>query len=455
MSDIRDVFDIHGGVNKLDKPAFDSMIKQELEKVALRSRGSLLNGDILPYIQGRSADKQGKLPLMLMSNALANQPRGFTVPALTHTRYVSPMVSPVGIRKAEKVVDPLAKGIIGGYLGGAAHENVTRMPNFAFLKELNESKNPEAFVDRIILEGISKEQNAGDPIQYLLKDEPETRAKIRKLAGKNPKPEDIRKARAALTKPILKTMSYDDKLTFVLPKVAFNLDAYQNNPSSYANAMALVKSDFENREVKALERLGMVDDFGVPNANQTPNNETLIRHLMAKDTTKRLDSLPFLDRQGSRFLAAHEFDHLRDYLDLDGGQFGSRPSPAMDKRVQTLSSDFDLVKRGLKEVSPTKVAGEFAADLRGFGSLADVTPMTPNRAEEGIPQFLYRGARAAESNPASEYQQRMLAMKSVFGSRPKGLPIRAFGALGAVGLLGLIAAGGAAAVASGGNRGNA
>ena len=478
MTNVRDIFDIRGGMDGLTRRGIEQVFTEELGKVALKSRGDgLMGGNLLPYIQGRDAAAQGKMPLLMMTSQIPPGGRGFSIPAFAHARAHGVDRPPLGgmqniadvFGKRHFTQHPLTSGVVHeGFIEG----------QFELFDRINKAKNPEKFVDELILKRIEPGgYRVNTPVHHLIPQTEENAIKLQREFNKllDSGVDSInaqRLARAEVTKDVLKTMSFDDKLAMVIPRMALHQDMLRYDPKLFE----VVEDALDNVPMgKILEDLKFMDKgnptelgkqvLGVDVVDgkdvlKIPTSEQLRSILQTREEARLSGSVaPFMDALESRFTMAHELDHVRDAIDLQKGQFGKFPLidlPEMRQRIAALNVD-----RGPGGYLPTRTRMERMADLAGFRSIADVTSSNPNlkSGKEGIPRRVLESRLKFKDDPRSLYRHGYQMAEQAF-STPKfaplrgRLPMRAFGVLGAIGLLGMLAAGGAA-VASGGNRGNA
>lgn len=468
MSNVRDIFDIRGGMDGLTRRSIEQVFTEEIGKVALKSRGDgLMGGNLLPYIQGRDAAAQGKMPLLMMTETLQPGSRGFSLPAFAHARAGGLSNAPLG--GAEKVFGKSHFALHPGVSGTVfdAFVPAATGSHFELFDALNKAKNPEKLVDDMIVRAIGPGgHDVTQPVHFLIPETTENAEKLRKEFAKakaitNSTREAQLIARAEVTKDVLKTMSYDDKLAMILPRMSISQDMLRYDPDLFK---VIDRKIAKTPMVDILEEMGFMDE-GKLNLtgktilkNKIPDTDELRRLLQLQEEARLSGSVPpFLDALHNRFTFAHELDHVRDSLDLHGGQYGRLPAkdtPALTKRLQ----DMLVLNDKVKGFRPTSTEMERLADLAGFRSLADVTSGTPNltSGKEGIPRALALSRFRQAADSGSLYRHGITAAEQAF-SVPKfaglktPLPLRAFGVLGAIGLLGALAA----ASSQGGNRGNA
>jgi hypothetical protein len=473
MTNVRDIFDIRGGMDGLTRRGIEQVFTEEIGKVALKSRGDgLMGGNLLPYIQGRDAAAQGKMPLLMITETLQPGSRGFSLPAFAHARAAGLSNAPLG--GATDISKVFGKSHFSLHPGIGATVFDAFVPSstgshFELFEALNKAKNPEKLIDDMIIRAIGPGgHDVTSPVHYMIPETTENAGKLQKEFAKaraitNSTRDAQLIARAEVTKDVLKTMSYDDKLAMMIPRMTMNQDMLRYDPDLFK----AIDSKIANTPmVDILEEMGFMDKGRLTLTGKTVLNNKIpeieeLRHLLRLQEEAKLSGSvpPFLDALHNRFTFAHELDHVRDSLDLHGGQYGRLPAkdtPALTKRLQDMLVEHDKVK-GFR---PARTEMERAADLAGFRSLADVTSGTPNLSsgKEGIPRSVALGRFRQATDPMSFYRHGITSAEQAF-SVPKfaglrsPLPIRTFGVLGAIGLLGLLAAGGAAA--AGGSRGNA
>ena len=470
MTNVKDIFDIHGGMDDLTRIGMERVFSEEIGKVVLSSRtDGMTGGNLLPYLQGRSASKQGKIPLLMASSAMKPGSRGFSLPALAAARDVG-RPRPGSPATGKFTMAPIHEySAVGGRVSDAMTvKHLGFSDHFQLFNAINNAQDPEKLVDKIILDQIRNTRPDQKPsiVHYLLDPTDENKEKLVRAYKNNlgqGATKAINLARAEVTKDVLKTMSYDDKLALVLPRMMINQDSMEFLPNAFKDAARRLKTDAGMSEVMeefGLEKYGTQTKLGDKLLAGRDRKATLAGLLRMKEQTRPRALLPHLDHLSGRFVFAHELDHLRDFVDKSGGQFGLFPSsrkPDLLQLTETLAREGQLTSN-----QPTYTQMEKMADLAGFRSLADITPdgITEEqlkRGNVGIPKVKVRSRLFAADNPQSLYRYGYDMAEQAFGPAKRiaggGLPVRAFGVLGAIGLLGLLAAGGAAA--AGGNRGNA
>jgi hypothetical protein len=455
-------------MDAMTRKGIENIFTEEIGKVVMASRSDgISGGNLLPYLQGRSADKQGKIPLLMASSAMKPGSRGFSLPALAAARDVG-RPRPGNPVTGKFTMEPLQdfRGIQGRVSEAMDVRHFGFADHFEMFNAINKAKNPEKLVDNIILQRIANPGNEEVPhlFNYLIQPTEENSAKLVKEFEKNRVALGSRQAqnvaRAEVTKDVLKAMSYDDKLALVLPKVMINQDAMEFLPNAFKDPARRLSTQAGVDEV--LEEFGYMKDgrmtkLGEQQLGSRNIKQSLASLLRHKEQTRPRNLLPFLDALNTRFVFAHELDHLRDFADKSGGQFGLLPSSRKPDLLE-LSDQLALEKR-TGSGRPTATQMEKMADIAGFRSLADITPDGITEAQlkkgnVGIPkvQFQSRVFQADDSQSLYRYGKDMAEQAFGPAKRIGGrLPIRAFGVLGAIGLLGALAA----ASSQGGSRGNA
>ena len=470
MTNVKDIFDIHGGMDDMTRIGMERVFSEEIGKVVLGSRSDgITGGNLLPYLQGRSASKQGKIPLIMASSAMRPGARGFSLPALAAARDVG-RPNPGNPKTGKFPMTPIHTYLpVGGRVSDAMHTGQLGFTDhFRLFEAINNAKNPEKLVDNIILDQIRNTRPDQRPgiVHYLLDPTDENKEKLVKAYKNNlgqGSTKAINLARAEVTKDVLKTMSYDDKLALILPRVMMNQDAMEFLPNAFKDPARRLSTQAGINEVMeefGFEKFGTQTKLGDEVIGGRDKKTTLAGLLRMKEQTRPRTLFPHLDHLAGRFVFAHELDHLRDFVDKSGGQFGLFPSnrkPDLLQLTETLARESQLTPN-----QPTFTQMEKMADLAGFRSLADITPdgITEEqlkRGNVGIPKVKLRSRVFSADDPKSLYRYGYDMAEQAFGPAKRiaggGLPVRAFGVLGALGLLGLLAAGGAAA--AGGGRGNA
>ena len=425
MVNVRDVFDIQGSIDPIQKGLLERLISEE---IAVNPNVQRMADGMLPYVQGRPSTSQFKMPLILASQAQSSR-----LPPISRALGQAMMGrNPVGDIQA-RMPAQVTKGLVR--FVSDEGENY-----FEIFKKINDAKNPEAVVDKMILDDMERQLprmragfGADGPASFILQptaedipDDKDLTDLEKRIRGKDdPKTREgrvkIAKRRVKEAEKLLKKMPYEEKLQFVLPHMALNTDALEHAPEGYQGAMKRISRSKEG----ALRAVGM----GGPGA--MPDDILLMDMLVKKEMARRRFRVPTLDMSKMQFTMAHELDHVRDLINKNMGRIGDLP-------LDRTGMEQYMLMKGLEAGQPDdlkaySMAMEYDADKAGFRGLKRLLGDAPKTPQEGIPRSIQRSISQIEGDAlGSIYAGRRKAMLEVFGKNP---PFRNFGLLGALGLI--------------------
>lgn len=425
MVNARDVFDIQGGIDPIQKSLFERLLAEE---IAVNPNVQRMAEGMLPYVQGRPSTSQFKMPLVLASQAQSSR-----LPPISRALGQFMMGrNPVGEIQAAMPAE-----VGGGFVRFISDEGENY---FQIFNQINQSRDPEGVVDEMIMREVRKDTEklrAGfrsqSPGSFILQptaddipDDKNLTDLEKRIRGKdNPKTREgrikIAMRRVKETEKLLKKMPYEEKLQFVLPQMALNIDAQELAPEGYKGAIKRITRDKE----------GALRAVGMSGSGTVPDEPLLMDMLVKKEMGRRRFRVPTIDIPKMQFTMAHELDHVRDLIDKNMGRIGDLP-------LDRTGVERHMVMKALEAGQPDDLKAysmglEYDADKAGFKGLKRLLGDAPKTPQEGVPMAIQRTISQIDSDPlGSIYAGRAKALQEVFGKRP---PLRNFGLLGALGLI--------------------